>query len=273
MAAPQAQSRPAPVSGRVGRGRGERRSTRTSATEQGLEEIPNQDGKRKASECCPAGDETTRGLHDALTPLSTTTDYEEDAEGFQFSRVPSKKARPSVEPVPEVPHSDVENAPPKSTPRRGRPPKKRVGQDSSAGAVPVKGQTTELPTRRPTRGAAKAANAEPESPTGHTTRSSRNRDPADDQPEKKRKKGRPGRPRTSESNGFKSPEQPPAGTKVALPMADTPVIQRNKELRGAKSDKGRRRSSLGMRGRRASSLIDSGTSNGRLFTSDLETSW
>lgn len=46
-------------------------------------------------------------------------------------------------------------------------------------------------------------------------------------------------------------------------MADTPVIQRNKELRGAKGDKGRRRSSLGMRGRRASSLIDSGTSNGK----------
>lgn len=45
-------------------------------------------------------------------------------------------------------------------------------------------------------------------------------------------------------------------------MADTPVIQRNKELRGGKGDKGKRRSSLSMRGRRASSLIDSGASNG-----------
>lgn len=60
-------------------------------------------------------------------------------------------------------------------------------------------------------------------------------------------------------NGFKSPEQP---TKVALPVADTPVIQRNKELRGKKSGKGRRRISSEMRGRRASSLIDSGASNG-----------
>lgn len=45
-------------------------------------------------------------------------------------------------------------------------------------------------------------------------------------------------------------------TKIALPFADTPIIRRNKEMRD------NRRSSLGMRGRRASSLIDSGKSNG-----------
>ncbi|KAL9077999.1 MAG: hypothetical protein Q9157_003084 [Trypethelium eluteriae] len=46
-------------------------------------------------------------------------------------------------------------------------------------------------------------------------------------------------------------------TKIALPFADTPINKRNKELR-----KGHRRSSTGIRGRRASSLMDSGTSNG-----------
>lgn len=45
-------------------------------------------------------------------------------------------------------------------------------------------------------------------------------------------------------------------TKIALPFSDTPVINRNKELRRATA--GRRRSSLGLRGRRASSLIDNG---------------
>lgn len=50
-------------------------------------------------------------------------------------------------------------------------------------------------------------------------------------------------------------------TKIALPFADTPVIMRNKQMR-KNSSEGRRRSSSGMRGRRASSLIDSGTSNG-----------
>ena len=52
------------------------------------------------------------------------------------------------------------------------------------------------------------------------------------------------------------------GTKIALPFADTPVIRRNKAMREGRGSQGERRSSLGMRGRRASSLIDSGTSNG-----------
>lgn len=44
--------------------------------------------------------------------------------------------------------------------------------------------------------------------------------------------------------------------KIALPMSDTPIINRNKEMR--KKGTGNRRSSLGSRGRRASSLIESG---------------
>ena len=45
--------------------------------------------------------------------------------------------------------------------------------------------------------------------------------------------------------------------KIALPFSDTPIINRNKEMR---KKTGGRRSSLGMRGRRASSLLDSGNS-------------
>ncbi len=54
------------------------------------------------------------------------------------------------------------------------------------------------------------------------------------------------------------------GTKIALPFADTPVMRRNKEMRekGKRAGSGARRSSAGMRGRRASSLIESGQSNG-----------
>ncbi len=53
-----------------------------------------------------------------------------------------------------------------------------------------------------------------------------------------------------------SPPSPAART-IALPLSDTPVINRNKELR---RKGGGRRSSLGMRGRRASSLIENGHS-------------
>ena len=48
--------------------------------------------------------------------------------------------------------------------------------------------------------------------------------------------------------------------KISLPFADTPIIRRNKEMRKGSGES--RRSSLSLRGRRASSLIDSGTSNG-----------
>ena len=75
-------------------------------------------------------------------------------------------------------------------------------------------------------------------------------------------------PQPAQSSG-PSAEAPPAEeekshspTKIALPFADTPVISRNKAMREGKSSKAERRSSLGLRGRRASSLIDSGTSSG-----------
>lgn len=182
-----------------------------------------------------------------MSNSTTTVQYEED-DGFQFSRKPSKKPRPSIETIPENPNSDIENAPPKSAPRRGRPPKKRPEDNTGSSGVPAIGKT----------------NTESEAQPATATRSSHNRDSPEHQPEaKKPRKGRPPKAKAPETNGYNSPEQPPAGTKVALPTADTPVIQRNKELRGGKGDKKGRRSSLSRRGRRASDLIDSGTSNGR----------
>ncbi|CAF3608642.1 unnamed protein product [Fusarium graminearum] len=58
----------------------------------------------------------------------------------------------------------------------------------------------------------------------------------------------------------KSPQQkaPVQSATIALPMSDTPIINRNKEMR-KKGGNSNRRSSLGNRGRRASSLIESGS--------------
>jgi kinetochore protein Mis13/DSN1 len=193
---------------------------------------------------------------------STTVQYEED-DGFQFSRKPSKKSRPSIEAIPENLNSDIENAPPKATPRRGRPPKKRPEDTTGSSGGPAKGVPMELPSRRPTRGSGRT-DTESEAQSVIESRSAHPRDTSEHQPEaKKPRKGRPPKAKAPETNGYQSPEQPPAGTKVALHTADTPVIQRNKELRGGKGDKKGRRSSLSRRGRRASDLIDSGTSNGR----------
>ncbi|KAF4439821.1 hypothetical protein F53441_12444 [Fusarium austroafricanum] len=57
----------------------------------------------------------------------------------------------------------------------------------------------------------------------------------------------------------KSPQREPPvqSATISLPMSDTPIINRNKEMR-KKGGTSNRRSSLGNRGRRASSLIESG---------------
>lgn len=57
-------------------------------------------------------------------------------------------------------------------------------------------------------------------------------------------------------------DKPLEPIKVSLPFADTPIIRRNQEMRRG-IENGSRRSSLGQRGRRASSLIDSGKSDGK----------
>ncbi|KAF3013650.1 hypothetical protein E8E15_003970 [Penicillium rubens] len=217
MAAPKTQSRSAAASSGTGKAK-ERRTTRLSASKQELENT-NKLGKR------------------------TAVTYEEDAEGFQFALLPSKKPRPSIEAVRENHHSDVENAPPKSTPKRGRPRKKQTGEKTTTSAVPEKEKSVELPTRRPTRGTAKTTHTEPEFEPTNAIRSSRTRDSPEHQPETKKPKkaGRPPKAKqqaqVSESNGYNSPAQPSEGTKVALPVADTPVIQRNKEFRGGKGEK------------------------------------
>lgn len=214
--------------------------------------------------------------------------FEEDIEGFQFSRITTKKARPSE---PKTMPSPVPEEPVHPSPRRGRPPKKRVEEKKTEIAEEPKKQAEGTGKRR-TRGAAKNSvdpvepapepepQAQPEPQQQRATRSTRKHDQVETVPlEKKRRKGRPSnsktdalqqqqqqpQPQPQPRNGFVSPEPQQSGTAttIALPLADTPVIQRNKEMRGKKSVKGgNRRSSLGMRGRRASSLIDSGASNG-----------
>lgn len=57
-------------------------------------------------------------------------------------------------------------------------------------------------------------------------------------------------------------ERDPNAQKIALPISDTPINNRNKDFRrnGAAGAGGGRRSSVGLRGRRASSLIENGQS-------------
>uniref|UniRef100_A0A0B7JSB7 Kinetochore protein mis13 n=1 Tax=Bionectria ochroleuca TaxID=29856 RepID=A0A0B7JSB7_BIOOC len=87
------------------------------------------------------------------------------------------------------------------------------------------------------------------------------------EPPKRAGRGRPpkGRPpkeaKGKSTKAAREPEMVPVqeqavqSAQISLPMSDTPIINRNKEMRKKGSN---RRSSLGSRGRRASSLIESG---------------
>ncbi|KAL8954441.1 MAG: hypothetical protein Q9193_007245, partial [Seirophora villosa] len=96
------------------------------------------------------------------------------------------------------------------------------------------------------------------------------RKPKDDQPQETRKSRKQDDPTSTQPQETAAPEalrtqpvdKPLDPIKVSLPFADTPIIRRNKEMRKG-AENGSRRSSLGMRGRRASSLIDSGKSDGK----------
>lgn len=206
-----------------------------------------------------------------MADFLTTEFDEEDDEGFQFTRVTTKKPRSSIEGPKLKPV--VEDQTPQQSPKRGRPRKKRL--DAGNDGTEDTNQTPDVAVKKSTRATRNAPSGEVETQTGSTSRSTRKHDQAKAPPtrqhdspepgpsEKKRKKGRPAKSKQEERNGFVSPEPVQTSTAtISLPMADTPVIQRNKEMRTKKSEKGNRRSSLGMRGRRASSLIDSGNSNG-----------
>ncbi|KAL4796218.1 Mis12-Mtw1 protein family-domain-containing protein [Aspergillus venezuelensis] len=255
MATSQARPRNASSAAPGGTGKGGGRRTRSSMdkAERNDEDV-NEEKKRKAAM------------------------FDEDIEGFQFSRITAtnNKKQKSTKGVDQPTLPPTEEPAPQPSPRRGRPPKKKVEEKSSTvteSKIPTK--TTEGTGKRSTRGRTKTApelapepetepqpQPVPEATKERSTRSARKRDePEPAPPERKKKKGRPSKSHEEQRNGYVSPEPAAAPTTIALPMADTPVIQRNKEMRGKKSSKGGRRSSLSNRGRRASSLIDSGASN------------
>ncbi|KAK2745328.1 hypothetical protein FQN55_006233 [Onygenales sp. PD_40] len=197
-------------------------------------------------------------------------DYDEDIEGFQFSRATApKKSKPATideNTAPMQMTDDItQNQQPRKQKGKGRPPKTTEGPR----AVSFETPNGKLPTRPQRRTSKRPAEDEPAAITA-TQKSSRSRRKSDDAEPAPivvpKKRGASKAKQAEVSQTWQEEEQgvetPVANTqKIALPFADTPVIRRNKEMRKEKSQKGQRRSSLGLRGRRASSLIESGASN------------
>lgn len=107
------------------------------------------------------------------------------------------------------------------------------------------------PLKVPKRGTRRSARISGEKPGEETT-------PQTNGTSIKRGRNAGEAPKRPVPNWDESPPLRVVPSKIALLMSDTPVINRNKEMRMRNS--GSRRSSLGMRGGRASSLIDGGQS-------------
>lgn len=212
------------------------------------------------------------------TKKTTKVAYDENDDGFQFSRRTTRKTtRAQVAPLQEsIPEDKV-----------AKPTRRREVLRSSPEPAPA---------RAPARRKKSIATVDPESSDTQNRRRSarisgdrnsleirpksveplppkRTGRKAPAEPQKKRQKQATPAPEAQPTHAFAGAQTPnqrdvnaakerdPNAKRIMLPFADTPVITRNKEMRKGNKD-GHRRSSTGLRGRRASSLIDSGMSNG-----------
>ncbi|WKT53695.1 Kinetochore-associated protein Dsn1/Mis13 [Fusarium oxysporum f. sp. vasinfectum] len=162
---------------------------------------------------------------------AAATDYEHD-DDFAFVRKSKRiKTDKTDKPKPEALSE----------------PKAEPVKDSTKGRPAAKQRATKAPTTNGT-----IVEEEPsEKETNATTKPATRKTP-------KKRGFRAKRPRPP-PDWDKSPQRKPPvqSATIALPMSDTPIINRNKEMR-KKGCNSNRRSSLGNRGRRASSLIESG---------------
>ena len=260
-----------------------RPSTRRRSAKQAFDDDDAPAPKRVKADLNGTGKKATATA--TATKKTTKVAYDENDDGFQFSRRTTRKstkaqAAPLQESIPEE----------KAAKPKPKPTRRREVLPSSPEPAPVK-----VPARRKKS----MAVVDPESSdTQNRRRSARisgdrnslemrpksvepllpkrtGRKAAPD-PQKKQKQVTPApeerptpafagtqTPTHHDSNGAK--ERDPNAKRIMLPFADTPVITRNKEMRKGNKD-GHRRSSTGLRGRRASSLIDSGMSNGECKT-------
>jgi kinetochore protein Mis13/DSN1 len=235
-----------------------RPTTRRRSAKQAFEDDDAPAPKRPRAEVNGTGKRAT-----GATKKAPKAAYDEDDDGFQFSRRTSKrttKAQPAPEPIPEP--AREEPLPVKSTAR---------WKKALVPALDPESAGTQK-HRRSTRlsGDKEQLEARPQATEPSATQRTKKSAPVAE----KRKQITPAPEAQPEqktvSIGVKTPTQNELTVtkardrtvqKITLPFADTPVITRNKEMRKGSKDS-HRRSSTGLRGRRASSLIDGGMSNG-----------
>ncbi|KAH8671244.1 Mis12-Mtw1 protein family-domain-containing protein [Xylariales sp. PMI_506] len=207
--------------------------------------------------------------------------YDEQDGDFHFTRGTKRVKTTQPDTIPE---DDVAPAP--APKKAGRPPKQ-----NKARALPLEEseeKSRPLPSRRASKRKSNQLDVPQDvtapAPVAPPPRARRGRPSAAEKAEEEKQRAKPKQQASSSRSQHQAADDieeshPPAvstptpqeeekargrkGTKaadskkIALPFSDTPIMNRNKEMR---RKTGGRRSSLGMRGRRASSLIDNGHS-------------
>lgn len=184
-----------------------------------------------------------------------------------FTRTRSKRAKGTPTGKPEQPPPDeIQEEVPKLVTKK---PKKKALSPGLPKSLPLGKESKEVKRRRSLRNSGEGVVAEPPPLEVKKRRTKENGSRGADlhksiEPPPAEVEG--GLSESIDVMGSNAQEQqaeiPGDVTRIALPFADTPIIRRNQEMRKGAGG-GHRRSSLGMRGRRASSLIDGGKSNGK----------
>ncbi|KAJ4417238.1 hypothetical protein N0V82_006271 [Gnomoniopsis sp. IMI 355080] len=232
--------------------------------------------------------------------LRAQAEYDEQDGDFMFTRAKRQKTAPAKEPPPPppepepAPKSTVKK--PRGRPANGKkrvsspPPKQQQGGDEVKAPVttskrptrrkrnsspPLQEEPLDVPKKRPTRRKRGSIDevAEEQQAQHPVAFNRTNGVAAAKDDSARRTSGRLSRKKlpapVEEDDVQTTPatvdtphEKDPNATKIALPFSDTPINNRNKEFRkkGGAGAGGARRSSITMRGRRASSLIENGQS-------------
>ncbi|KAL8933465.1 MAG: hypothetical protein Q9211_005772, partial [Gyalolechia sp. 1 TL-2023] len=191
-------------------------------------------------------------------------DYDEDSDGFRFTRTRAKKAKAELtSQIPPITEDKHEESPPK--PVAVKKTRKRIQGSPSAPGVENGGKPERRRRSPRNSGDEDIVQDEPPIPPLEVKKKRRPKDDPCQETRGSKKQDQATATQPPQSAPAEPPRTQPVDKpldpiKVSLPFADTPIIRRNKEMRKG-AENGSRRSSLGMRGRRASSLIDSGKSD------------
>lgn len=200
-------------------------------------------------------------------PSKKKRKYENEIDGFAFSK--SKRSKGSKAPV--VRNSTAERVSPVKAPQQPQQPPQRpqepyptpvediepkTGRKKGLRRFPTtpEREAIERPVRRSKRLSNESEQASPHKAAHAKSHANHNRSPSPFRP----------RPVTVEKKRQQVAEgvEEKKTSLIQLPFQDTPVNNRNKQMRKASAENGHRRSSSSMRGKRASSLIDEGRGNG-----------